>query len=359
MSRPVSGRAASTPRATEILSVGMVTPIGLCAAQAAAAHRTGITGLRESYVHDRFVEPLVMGLVEETALPALVEPLAATRIAVPRRRLLRMAGAALDEALGELREPVPLLLGCAEARKNAAVAVDVAFLEQLATQSGRALDLSSSRAVACGRAAGLVALAEAADLIGRGVKDLVLVGGADSYLDEVWLAELDREGRLHNGELPDGFVPGEGAAFVLLAGAGAAARRGWTPLAHVASVGLGREPGNRSTDIPCLGDGLTQAFADALRAPAAGGVRGLYTGMNGESFWAKELGAAQLRHGAHFAEPLRIDHPADAVGDLGAAAGPTMLALAAWTLRSGYREGPILVTCSSDGEERAAVLLSS
>jgi hypothetical protein len=31
----------------------MVTPVGLCAAQTAAALRTGIAALKESYVHDQ------------------------------------------------------------------------------------------------------------------------------------------------------------------------------------------------------------------------------------------------------------------------------------------------------------------
>ncbi|HET6149092.1 MAG TPA: hypothetical protein VFH68_16260 [Polyangia bacterium] len=57
--------------------------------------------------------------------------------------------------------------------------------------------------------------------------------------------------------------------------------------------------------------------------------------------------------------PLRVDHPADAAGDVGAASGPMMLGLAAWALRLGYREGPVPVTCSSDGADRAAVLLSA
>jgi len=58
-------------------------------------------------------------------------------------------------------------------------------------------------------------------------------------------------------------------------------------------------------------------------------------------------------------DPLRIEHPADCMGDPGAAYGAIMLALAAHDIARGRCPTPCLVWAASDGEERAVALLSS
>jgi 3-oxoacyl-[acyl-carrier-protein] synthase-1 len=353
-------KAAQAPGRAEILSVGMVTPLGFCSPQTAAAARTRIARFAESYVLDQFNEPIVMGLVKDEELPPLVDPLENAKLPVQRRRLLRMAAPAIAEALADVREPVPLLLATAEARRGSAPMVDPAFLEQVATQSQCELDLKRTRLVAQGRAAGLLALEQAVGLLERREAPYVLVGGVDSYLDEGLLAALDEERRLRNGDVQDGFVPGEAAAFLLLGQPGAGARLGVTPLARILGIGIGREPGHIYSTEPYRGEGLAQAFAallGALRQPER--VRTLYAGLNGESFWAKELGVARLRNHEHFEEPVQVEHPADVIGDAGAALGPVMVGLAAEALHGGYRPGPSLVYCGSDREERAAVLLGT
>ncbi len=67
---------------------------------------------------------------------------------------------------------------------------------------------------------------------------------------------------------------------------------------------------------------------------------------------------AFMRNHARFAEDHGLVHPADCVGDTGAASGPLMLALAAQGLHDGKVAGPCLVWCSSDGPPRAAAALS-
>ena len=83
----------------------------------------------------------------------------------------------------------------------------------------------------------------------------------------------------------------------------------------------------------------------------------VYSSLNGESFWAKEWGVASLRFHSRFEKALRVEHPVECFGDPGAALGPLMVGLAAIGLTRGYRKGPCLVYCSSDREERAAVLV--
>ena len=96
-------------------------------------------------------------------------------------------------------------------------------------------------------ASGLAAIATAADLVRSGACDVVVAGGADE-----WVGEYDRAwARLrltHRGD-PDafpgpfgrgrrGFVPGEGAYFVIVESLESAARRGAMAWAEVAGEGM-------------------------------------------------------------------------------------------------------------------------
>ena len=367
----VKGAASRTVEGTvEILAVGMVTPVGASAVQTAASLRAGIGRLGESYVSDRFGKPMVMGLVDLEQLPPLVEALEDREISLRHERLARLGGVALRETLASApHDPLPLLLGVAEPRAEARSAIGEEMIEILATQTGVRFDDECSRVYPLGRAAGLVALGEALDLLDRGRAGAVLVGAVDSYLDMPLLEALDGEGRLRTGEVSDGFVPGEGAGFLLLTRAipdSAVGRRyGSLPLARVAALGRARESGHLYGPEPHRGDGLASAFRAALGAPAAGPkdprparVSSVYAGLNGESYWGKEWAVAQIRSADRLAEPLRIAHPADAMGDAGAALGTVMLGLAALDLARGRDTGPVLVWAASDHGERAVALLT-
>jgi len=351
-------------QAAEILAVGMVTPVGASAAQTAASVRAGIARLAESYVADRFGEPLVMGLVDLEQLPPLVDQLEEREISIRHQRLARLGAVALREALVSTpHDPVPLLLGLPEPRGEARHPIGSEMIEMLATQSGLAFDLSCSAAYPLGRAAGLVALDEALALLDRGRAPAVLVGAVDSYLDVRLLEALDGEGRLRSGEPSDGFVPGEGAAFLLLAPARRGRGHGSPALARVAGVGRGHEAGHLYSSEPHRGDGLAAAFRAALDAGAQGDpparVACIYAGLNGESYWGKESGVAQVRCAEGLGDPIRIEHPADCCGDAGAALGPLMLGLAALDLARGRVDGPCLVWTGSDRGQRVAALLTS
>ena len=301
----------------------------------------------------------MLGLVNDEDLPTLSDALEDADLPVDRRRLLRMAAPALHEALGNLREPVPVFLGAPEARPGSEHRVDLGLLAQVVAQTGRAIDLPRSRVLTEGRAAGLLALEQAVGMLARGAAQCILVGGVDSYLDAETLETLDQEGRLPNGDVQDGFVPGEAAAFLLIGQVGSGVRLGITPLARILGVGLGQEPGHLYSSQPYRGEGLAQAFTALFEAPLQNErVRTLYAGLNGEHYWAKELGIARIRNKERFEEPVRVEHPADAFGDVGAALGPVMVALAAHGLHLGYRPGPALIYCGSDREERVAVLIA-
>lgn len=370
---------AAQRREAEILGVGMVTPVGLSARQTAASVRTGIGRLEESYVTDRYGEMMVMGLVDAGELPALNEDLAepdepARELSPRQERLARLAAPALLEALAShgdalARMSLPLLLALPEAHPETRQAVGAEMLEVLATQTERRFDPELSRTYALGRAGGFAALDDALDLLAgagrrldrRQAVPLVVVGGVDSYLDLGLLYALDGEGRLRTGEVADGFVPGEGAAFMLLGPPGSAARAGRQAIARIIGVGRACEPGHIYSSEPNRGDGLAAAFR-ALFERAGGApnrnVARVYAGLNGESFWAKEWGVAQIRCAGRLRDRLRVQHPADCFGDAGAALGLVMLGLAAMDLARGRIDGDCLVWGGADRGERGAALLA-
>jgi 3-oxoacyl-[acyl-carrier-protein] synthase I len=349
--------------AAEILAVGMVTPVGLTSASTAAAIRAGITRLNESLVFGRHGEPLFMGLLKDEHLPPLASSLERHPNLGPHaQRLLRLAVPALREVFRPCPEPgaVPVLVGLHEPWPELPALDGADFLKHLQFQAQADFALARSQVFSQGRASGMIALDHALKLLeGRDQRTtFVVAGGVDSYLAPDLLARLDREGRLPTGPITDGFIPGEGAAFLLLARPGEARRLKLEPIATLSGIGLGEEKGHRYSAEPYLGEGLASAFARLFEScGVCPPIRSVYAGLNGENFWTKEWGVSYLRHARRFAENVQIEHPIQNFGDPGAALGPLMVALSAIGLQRGYREDPCLVWCSSDCGKRGAALM--
>jgi 3-oxoacyl-[acyl-carrier-protein] synthase-1 len=252
---------------------------------------------------------------------------------------------------------MPLLLAVPEPWPDLPNPAEPDFFQRLSSQAEVPLDASASRLYLSGRAGGLEALADAMTLLDSHRFPTVLVGGVDSYDDVPLLRALVDEGRLVASGPSDRWIPGEGASLLML---GRTGRRASVPvLGRVLSVGRGFERGHLYSREPYLGEGLAQAVAATFASAPQGlaKVACVYASFNGEGFWAKEWGVALLRSRTRFAEGVRIEHPADGFGDLGAAFGPSLVALAAIGMGRGYRKDPCLVFCSSDRGARAAALV--
>ncbi len=341
-----------------ICGIGMITAIGGNALQTLASFRAGISRYAESPVYNKRFDPMTMALVPEDALPPLNDEVAQQKGLTSRQmRMLRLATPALQEATQPLTkpEPVPLLLAVPESMKGRALAVPDNFIELLATQTEVALDSAASNLFRTGRAAGLQALDEAIKLLDTGAHDYVLVGGVDTYLDLYLLATLDQEDRVLTDGVMDGFAPGEGAGFLLLATPAVAGGRA---IATLHKPGLADEPGYRYSKQPYQGDGLSNAMRDAINGGEAGPIKTVLGSINGENFGAREWGVAASRNQAALAPNFRFEHPAECFGDTGAAVGPVLMGLAALGLRAGSLPGPALIWCSSEGRHRAAATIT-
>ncbi len=340
-----------------VVGIGMVSAVGLSAAETAAAVRAGSARFIETSMLDKRFEPFVLAEVPEEGLPDLAEPLAAAGLTARDARMLRLATPAFQECLKALpkSEAAPGLMLALPETETTKPIDGPAFLGWLAQQVGPVFDMKQSAVSLRGRAAGLQGIGRAADLLRSGGAKFVIAGGIDTYRDLYVLGTLDSEQRVKSAANLDGFIPGEGAAFLLLASRGAAAG-----LAALSVVSQAVEPGHLYSKEPYRGDGLAQAVQQLIQGGGvAGPIQEVYSSMNGENHWAKEWGVTRIRQNGTFSADHGMYHPADCFGDTGAACGPLMVGLAAVGIKAGYRRSPALVYASSDRGPRAAVAVST
>jgi 3-oxoacyl-[acyl-carrier-protein] synthase I len=265
-------------------------------------------------------------------------------------RLVALGATALAAGRGRLpAAPIPLLLALAEpGRPDDDPRFDAEILAELARRAGVAIDLARSRVLRSGHAAGAAAMEEACRLAGDAVDAGVLVGGIDGYAHPDVLRWLDEEERLHALDVEDGFIPSEGAAFVLVGGA----RRDTGPAVRAATTASERSASDES--LPNLADAMTITTQRVLES-ASGPIGWVLSDVNGErgrvrewSFWS---GRARLNDADHIRLP-------ELVGDVGAASGPMAFAIAAtwWEARCELASRG-LVALHSDGPLRGAVVM--
>ncbi|MDQ3998544.1 MAG: hypothetical protein M3303_16155 [Gemmatimonadota bacterium] len=351
------------PDSVVIVGVGMMTAVGLSAAETAASVRAGTMRFGESSVHDKEDEPVTLAQVPADAIPPLTRAAATMSGLTGReRRMLRLATRPLLEAIAPLAATgsmggVPLCMALPETETRLPLGRE-RFVRALAAQVGGVFDAARTDASHAGRAGGVAAIGQAAITIHSGAA-FVIAGGIDTYFDPYVIATLDVEQRVKSHVNVDGFIPGEGGGFLLLASEQAAAARGLTPLARLSPVATGFEPGHLYSSEPYRGDGLAATLAQLVAYGAPTPFAEVYASMNGESHWAKEWGVGHLRNSAAFGPNHGMHHPADRFGDTGAACGPLMTGLAALGIKGSYRRSPTVVYASSDRGGRAAVALAA
>jgi 3-oxoacyl-[acyl-carrier-protein] synthase-1 len=347
-----------------IVGIGMVTAVGLTAAETAASVRAGVMRFAQTDFRDKWDEPFTMASVPEDGLPELANELVGGERAGRERHMTRLAALALKECLAPLTargEATPIPLALALPETATLLPLDgPRFLAGLALQMPGCIDPHRSDATQRGRAGSLAALGQAVAAVETGAAELILAGGIDSYRDLYVLGTLDAEDRIKSSQSLDGFIPGEGAAFLLLATGRAAAARGLPVLGRISPVAVAFEPGHLYSQEPYRGDGLAGAIAQLVaQGVIEQPINEVFASMNGESHWAKEWGVSYMRNKAVFGAGHVVHHPADCIGDTGAACGPLLVGIAATGVTRGYRRPPCLILASSDQGLRAAVVLSA
>ncbi|HEX3846096.1 MAG TPA: beta-ketoacyl synthase N-terminal-like domain-containing protein [Steroidobacteraceae bacterium] len=325
-----------------------------------ATVRSGMACIGNSNVCDQNFDSIHMGLVPEKELEPLPSSLASSALPSGAKRLLRLAGptlAHLSAAAGT--GPLTVFLGLPMPSDSLAAPWMDDFLMCLNQFEGVKIAAAGSRVFPFGRAAALVAMEAALDRLREDPLATVIVGGVDSFLDMRRIADLDAERRILGPRVMDGFIPGEGAAFLALKADEPGTSATPTP-ALIVGAASSDDAGHRYGSSPNLGVGLADAI-EGLRTklpPDTRPIATTFAGINGESFDSKLWGVARLRHGDLFASNMVLQHPVDCFGDTGAAAGAILAALAGHALSNGERDGSALVWAASDHTTRSCALLS-
>lgn len=272
-------------------------------------------------------------------------------------RIVSLAAPPLVEALrsAELDEvtAVPAFVCLAEpGRPDDDARYEEEFIAALASESGCKLDLAASKVVRRGHAAFSEALALAKLELDRGAA-AVVVGGVDSYYHRGVLRSLDQSFRLHGLHSEDGFVPSEGAAFLVLVRAKAHAKRD-SRRVSVLSIHSGDEPSARDESIPNVAGTMTELVLRAIEA--VGPPSWVLTDENGESHRESEWSKVSLR--------LLRDVPRTTwvwdTGDVGAASGPLFAVVMARQVEIGVApHSNAMIALHSDGGARGVVVIGA
>jgi len=340
--------------ALRLVAVAGCTPVGLRAAEAAAAVRAGISAFA--------THPFVIDSSGDKVTVARV-PFRADSHDV-RRRIVALALAAFEEVseaanLERLNTRIPIYIAMPSPRPGLTLDDIESVAEEIATKLPKYDAVSSFSMVHGGHAAGLLAIDLGCQRLRDGESDLVLVGGVDSWLDADTLEWLEAEERLHTAENPWGFVPGEGAGFCLISASRRVPKVGLARSLEVSACSSTKEAVPRRGSEPCLGRGLTSAIENVLESlPKPELIHEVLCDYNGESDRADEYGFAAVRIGDRCVDATATRTPADCWGDVGAATGTLLVTLAVQAAeRSWLRGSNVLIWSSSDGPERAALLL--
>jgi 3-oxoacyl-[acyl-carrier-protein] synthase-1 len=324
----------------------MVTGVGMDSPSSCAAIRCGVSASAETAFINRAGEPQL-----GCAVP-LEEPLRGLS-----KQVVMVASAireCLAAALPAKPPQIPVVLCLPEKERPGRLA---GLEEELFPAVQDALKVRfhpDSVLISTGRAGIGRALQLAARFVHEAGAPRCIVAGVDSLLIGETIDSYDLDHRILTPKNSDGFIPGEAASAVLLSAPSRA------PELLCLGVGLGTESAPVRSDKPLRADGLVEAyraaFADSGRTFDDVDFR--IADVTGEQYGLKEAQLALGRAMRKVKERFDLWHPTDCIGEVGAAIGPILLAVALAAARRDYAPGPgALCHFGSDDGQRAAVVL--
>ena len=330
----------------DIVSIGMVTAVGLDAPSACAAMRARLDGFRETDFTGPGGQPLIGA------------PVPLPRNWIGEKRLAHLAAAAICEALDaapHAAEETALILCLSEERPGGSP--DAARIAATIAEIANVRSRHRTRILSHGRPAGHAALEQARRLLGEGACPQVMICGVDSCLTTPAVALHGAESRHLAPDHPVGFIPGEAAAAVLCT-------RPSNGHLRLLGLGLAREPAYiyNPGDLPLRGDGMTSAWRLALAEAGISydAVGYCIADLVGEPHFFKETALAQTRLTRTRKEFQDLWSPAESLGNVGAAVVPLMIGQALTACRKGYAGGnPVLIAASGDRGACGAAVFGS
>lgn len=320
-------------KALAVRASGMVTAVGATSASTCAAIRAGINGFAETHFVDGAGEPI------KGATVSLGSPVRG------RGKLVQMAAAAIAECLPDVDpEQVPLLLCVAEKdRPGRLPGLDDDLLREIEAKLGTRFHPKSS-VVAEGRVGGAHAVKMAEEW------PLCLVASVDSYLVAGTVSSYDERERLVTSRNSNGFLPGEAAAAILLGAPAKGAELVCT------GIGFGQEKATIASEEPLRADGLLDAVRNT--GSTLDQVDYRIADVSGEQYGFKEAALLVGRALRKRKPSFPLWHPADCIGEVGAAIVPCALGVALAAAKKGYAPGPdVFCHFGNDDGSRAAIVL--
>lgn len=329
-----------------ILGTGLVTSVGLTAAASCAAIRAKLTNPTET----RFIDSSGEWIMAHSV------PL--DRPCSGRTKLVKMAALAIGESLEDIstadRSGIPILLCVAEReRPGRSEGLDDKLLHEIQHELGVEFG-ADSLVLAHGRVSIGPAMMHARRLLAETQTPFVVIVATDSLLTWPTLNVYERNDRLLTPRNSNGFMPGEGAAALLVGLAGSSQQL------VCAGLGFAREPATVEADQPLRGDGLVHAIKAAV-ADADCKMDDLnfrITDLSGEQYYFKEAALALSRVLRVPKKDFDVWHPAECIGESGAVSGLALIAVAYAACHKGYAPGEgVLCHCAADSGQRTAAIL--
>lgn len=332
-----------------ITGTGMVTGVGLNAPASCAAIRCALDNFQET----RFMDDGGEWIIGSEVL--LEQPWRG------KTKLIKMAAAAMRECLEEHKQlnpqSTPLLLCLSEhERKGRVIDDDNQFFLDLQEELGLEFH-EKSQIIAKGYVAVAVALKHAQSLIQEIKVGHVIIAATDSLLVGPTLSHYEKNDRLLTSTNSNGFIPGEAAAALVVEPV-------YTKPENqliCEGLGFGVEHAHVDSEEPLKADGLMAAIRASLNDAGCdeGDLDFKITDASGEQYHFKEASLAFSRIDRTHRKEFDIWHPADCIGEVGAAMGAVMLAVLKAACKKGYSKGNhILAHLGNDDGKRSSMIIA-
>lgn len=331
-----------------ITGSGMVSGVGLSAPASCAAIRGAISNFQETRFMDSDGEWIIGSEVP------LEQPWRG------KAKLLKMAALAIKECLEGNKqinsESTPLLLCLSEYERHGRVIDDDnQFFLDLQNELGLKFH-EKSCVVARGHVAVAVALKQARVLIQELNVTHVLIAATDSLLVGPTLVHYEKHERILTSNNSNGFISGEAGA-ALVVESGVISKQENQLVCY--GLGFGVENAHVYSEEPLRADGLVAAIKESLYDAGCGEsiLDFKITDISGEHYYFKEASLAFSRIDRTKRKVFDIWHPADCVGDVGAALGLVMIAVLKSACEKAYTKGNhILAHLGNDDGKRSSMI---
>ncbi len=335
-------------RPLSVKALGMISALGVGAEFNAAAMRCGYDGFESA---DN-IYPDKTGLhIAQAPLPLSLRG---------NSRFKEMVKRAVADAHLKIDE-IALCVCMPHLSINGATAIKDTFdsIIQGVMEAAPTVTIRKGYGFSKGRASFGFAIQKAQDILYNNKVDSVLIVGVDSLLSPNAIRYY-LEGsvnRLLTDKNSNGFIPGEAAVAVLCG----KPKEGISSM-NIASVGFGEEPVGVYSEDVLKAVGMTKSTFDALEP------LGIYaddtdfriSSVSGESYFFKELTLTHTKTMKKSRTDHPLWHPADSIGEVGAAVGGAMLVMAEYAFKNKYAPGKkALCHLSNDSSERVTFILES